>query len=304
MKGSSVEQVKALGLLLAMGTLWGLQFAMLKLAALGGYDTLTVLLTTLVMLSVVFCVLLARAEPGFSVGTLPIRFFSTIALLGYVIPLCAAIYAAPHLPVGIMTLVASLAPVAAIFSAMTIRSEIISSKRLVAMVLGFFSILLVLWPELKLPDLGLAPWILLASLIAISYGVESVYIHGHWPTDLSPLAVVTIQTLFATVLVLPLYLVYGGPLPDRMFQSAAELGILCFVVAGVLESLIYFHLIRSTGGVFVNFGTFISLFAGLGWGIVLFGETHASTTWLAVLVLIGSLALGLPTSPAETDARD
>lgn len=297
-------QVKALGLLLAMGTLWGLQFAMLKLAALGGYDTLTVLVTTLAMLSVVFCYLLARFEPDFSVGNLHVRFFCTIALLGYVVPLFAAIHAAPHLPVGTMTLVASLSPIAAIFSAILLRSEIISSKRLLAVGLGIVSILLVLWPELKLPDLGLAPWILVASLIALSYGFESVYIHGHWPKDLSPLAVVTIQTLFATVFVLPIYVAYGGPLPENMFQTAAELGILCFVVAGVLESLIYFYLIRSTGGIFVNFGTFISLFAGLGWGIVLFGETHASTTWLAVLVLIGSLALGLPTSPAETDARD
>ena len=53
----------------------------------------------------------------------------------------------------------------------------------------------------------------------------------------------------------------------------------------------YFWLIRTTGGVLVSFGTFVSLFAGIGWGMAIFSESHGPAVWVAVLVLVGALAL-------------
>ena len=41
----------------------------------------------------------------------------------------------------------------------------------------------------------------------------------------------------------------------------------------------------------MSFATFVSLLAGIGWGILLFAETHAAWLWLAVAVLVGALVM-------------
>ncbi|KZY48001.1 hypothetical protein A3731_28795 [Roseovarius sp. HI0049] len=154
------------------------------------------------------------------------------------------------------------------------------------------SVAVILLPHVDAPGFGMAPWILLALLVPVSYGIESVYISRHWPAGMSAMQAVTGETVTAAVVVLPLFLaVSGGTLPLSAGWTMAETAILVFVGAGVVESLIYFYLIRHTGGVFVNFGTFVSLFAGIGWGIVLFGESHSALVWGAVLLLVGSLYL-------------
>ena len=79
----------------------------------------------------------------------------------------------------------------------------------------------------------------------------------------------------------------------RRFALVVSLTILTlvFVAAGIIETLLYFLLIKYAGGVFVSFGTFISLFAGIAWGIALFAEVHPASTWVAVIALFASLAL-------------
>ena len=59
----------------------------------------------------------------------------------------------------------------------------------------------------------------------------------------------------------------------------------------VVESVLYFYLISKTGGVFVTFAGFVSLFAGIGWGVLLFAESHGAMVWFAVGLLCVSLFL-------------
>ena len=76
-----------------------------------------------------------------------------------------------------------------------------------------------------------------------------------------------------------------------MVWSLAETGILVFVVSGLIEVVLYFYIIQNTGGVLVSFSFFISLFAGIAWGMVIFGEGHGIIVWSAVGILLGSLGL-------------
>ncbi|MEO1139408.1 MAG: DMT family transporter [Pseudomonadota bacterium] len=296
MMRSRVQQRPSLlasGLLLVMGMMWGLQFAMLKLAARGGYSEPAVLLIALVLLSIAFTALLLLRGARLRLDARLLVFLLMIATLGYVIPLIATLATVPVLSAGVLSLVACLSPVAALFASVLMRTEHVAPRRVVAVALGLVSVALLLVPELVLPEGGRTFWILVALLVPLCYGIESVYIARHWPGGMSPLQVVTAQTIAATLIVAPLCLIWAGPFPSLGPDGPGlpELGIAIFVIAGVVESLIYLWLIRHTGGVFVNFGTFISLFAGIAWGIVLFGEAHPATTWLAVAVLV--LALGL-----------
>ena len=82
----------------------------------------------------------------------------------------------------------------------------------------------------------------------------------------------------------------------------AETSIVLWVVTGLIEVVLYFYIIQHTGGVLVSFSNFISLFAGIGWGMMIFSETHGPMVWLSVVVLIGSLAL-VTIDTMKTDKR-
>ena len=294
----------ALVLLVIMGAVWGLQFAMLKMAALGGYSEINILMLTLILLSIVFCGLQMVWRLSFKMNRERLVFLLITAILGYVVPLLTILYAAPHLPAGILTLMACLAPVVSVLIALALRTEFVSLQRVLAILCGLAAIGLVLWPQLELPGLGSAHWMALMLLVPVCYGMESVYVSHKWPAGWVPLQAVTGETVMAAILMIPVFLIFGDPIAKAdgwtPMNWGAEWAIVVFVATGVIESMIYFHLVKTTGGVFVGFGTFIALFAGMAWGYALFGEQHGAVVWLAVAALCVALALaGFERSDAE-----
>ena len=75
------------GFLLVMGALWGLQFAMLKMAAEAGYQEISVLMISLLLLSLAFLGLSKIKGEGRVLRRDWIPFLIVTALMGYVIPL-------------------------------------------------------------------------------------------------------------------------------------------------------------------------------------------------------------------------
>ena len=277
--------------LLLMGMTWGLQFAMLKLAVERGHSELNVLLMALLLLSIVYAILVGLRGRVFRPTREHLVFFVIIAILGYILPMGATLYAAPYLPAGIITLFASLSPIATFVVAIGLRTEPVSRIRILVMLLGCVSALLVLAPQADLPGRGALGWMLLVLIVPVCYGVESIYVAARWPKGLGVLELGLGEVLVAAILTLPFFFLFGEPQSFGIGVSIADLAILVFVLCGVFEVLMYFWLIRVTGGVLVSFGTFVSLFAGIGWGMVIFSESHGPAVWVAVLILVAALAL-------------
>ena len=277
--------------LLLMGITWGLQFAVLKLAVERGRAELNVLMMALILISVVYAVLVALRGRAFRPTREQAVFFVNIGLMGYIAPMGATLYAAPYVPAGIITLLASLAPMVTFAVALGLRTEAVSKARIGAMLLGCASVVLVLAPQTELPGHGALAWMALVLVVPLCYGVESIYVAARWPEGLGVLEVGLGEAAAAALLTVPLFLLFGEPASFGFEASVADLAILVFVLCGVFEVLMYFWLVRVTGGVLVSFGTFISLFAGLVWGMIIFSEAHDASVWLAVLVLVAALAL-------------
>ena len=287
----SFGQWSGLLLLLIMGTLWGLQFAMLKLATERGLSEIGTLMIALVLLSGVFLVVMVLRKEVMKPTAKLLLFFIWVALLGYVIPLMVALYAMQHVPAGIVTLMATLSPVVTIIAATAFRSEKVSFGQFAAVVMGAVAVLLVFWPELESPDYGNAYWLSLALLIPLCYGIESVWIAVFWPRGLNSLQVVTGETIVAAFMVARVFFFFDNSTIQFVGWSVVELAVTVFVIAGVVESFIYFHLIERSGGVFVSFGNFVAMIAGIAWGILLFSEVHGVFVWFAVIAAMLSLLL-------------
>lgn len=284
-----------------MGALWGLQFAMLKLAATQGLSEINILTITLVLLSVIFTIILLLQSEMFRITRERVLFLTIIGLLGYIFPLLAALHAAPHISAGILTLIATMAPVVTISIAMLLRTETVTFQRIIAIMLGVLSVLFVLWPQDEFQENGTTYWMIIALILPICYGIESIFIAKYWPSGVTTLQAVTGETLMATAMIVPVFIIYGEPISANSDWSTGALAIAIFVIAGVIESFIYFYLIEKTGGVFVSFGTFIALFAGIAWGIVLFSESHGTSVWVAVFTLCLSLCFAIADRPVPNN---
>jgi len=278
-------------ILLSMGLIWGLQVTMLKLSLSTGYGELQLILITLMLVALTyFGVLLARR--GLFAFTWPrLKFFFVTALLGYLIPMATILYASHVLAAGMLALIISTAPLFTFAAAFVGRTEAISRLRLFALLLGLVATTLVLWPEFEAPGFGASGWLLFALLIPLCYGVESVYIDLRWPQGLDVFQIGFGEVVVAALMVLPLLAWQGEPLVIDWAWDAGHAAILVYVFTGISEVAMYFHLIRTTGGVLVAFATPVALFGGIGWGMVVFGESHSAWVWLAVFILFLSLAL-------------
>ena len=274
-----------------MGSMWGLQFSMLKFAALSEVGEINILMATLLLLALVFSGYVVVKREPIRVSRDWFVFLFIIALLGYVIPLGVTLFVAPHITVGTLSFVACLAPVVTILLALVTRSEPVSRSRKLALLLGLTSVILVLWPQLQLPEFGTAGWILIALGIPLAYGIEPILVDTRWPEDMTSSQLIAGEAIVATIIMLPIYLQQEDTRLLVTEMGAAAWPLIIFVFAGVVETLLYFHLIKTTGGVFVSFGTFVSLIAGVAWGMVLFSERHDILVWLAVALLLGALLL-------------
>ena len=286
-----MRQFGFLVLIVVMGVAWGAEFSMLKLALQGGHDEITVLTISLGLIGLAYLAVLVARGKLFRLTWDIVVFLVLTALMGYLIPLLAVLYAAPYLPVGIISLIASLSPVVTVSTALLLRTERVSPRRVAAIALGTAAAVLVLAPEIDLPGYGALPWMLLVGLVPLSYGVESIYVAARWPRGLDAWQVSFGETLAAFLLVLPVCLIFGDGTGTGLSWTIAETGIVLFVAASLINIVLYFYIIQNTGGVLVSFGSFVSLFAGIAWGMVLFAESHGVLVWIAVAVLILALVM-------------
>ena len=272
-----------------------------KVTAEAGYKEINVLMVTLLVLSLAFLVISKVKGERSCLRFGWLSFLIITSVMGYIIPLAAGLHSAPELDAGILVLLASTAPVFAVIAVLLLRSEKVTLARMLAVPMGLLSVLLVLWPELSLPGWGKAYWILIALVIPMVYGLESVYIDIKWPDGMSSLQAVTGETVMATLLVIPFFLFMGDVRLPAYSWGTPELAIAVFLAAGVCESLIYFYLIRVTGGVFISFGGFITLFAGMAWGMFLFGERHPPSVWASVVLLTVALLFAMKTKVTDEE---
>ena len=304
------KQIIHLGLLLIMGSMWGLQFAMLKLAAGEGLGEIGILTYALAALSVIFLIITAGMRKLFIPNLSQMIYFIIGSFFGYIVPLGVILYISHNLSAGMITLMASLTPVVTIFLALVFRTEIVSKGRIIALLLGIIACLLVLYPELGSWGESNLGWLLLGMIIPLAYGIDGVYISKFWPEELDSLQVVTAESIVAFLLMTPMYLIFAEPIHFEqpwtdLSWTDGQLGMFWFVMGGVVEVMLFFYLIRNAGPVLVSFGSLISLFAGIGWGIVLFDEAHGLIVWLAVALLCISLAFAsVNAKPAEDQVEE
>jgi CheY-like chemotaxis protein len=185
-----------------------------------------------------------------------------------------------------------------------LRIETPSLQRFVGLSVGLMGVLVLVLARDRLEGVDDWVWIMIAVSIPVMFGLMDVLVDNRHPPTLDPMAGVGLMLVGSAVLTLPLALANG-----QMFMLSPDLGrggviILIEALRTVAVFMFYVYLIAIAGAVFGSQSAYVSTVAGIGWSILLLGETLTLVTVAALVLIMAGLALvGTKREAADTEVR-
>ncbi len=283
-----------LGMILALGTMWGLAFSFSKMAANGGVHPVAYTFWQALGAGIVVFLVCRFRGMRVPLRRAWLRYYVTIGLIGIALPNVNLVAAIAHLPAGVMVLTIPFVPLMTFLFAVALGMERFSARRLAGVLCGLAGVALIVLPQASLPDPAAAHWFLLALATPLLYATTNIAATRLRPPDSPSLPLACGMLLAAAAMLAPL--VFAADLlylPKRPFGEA-EIGIAGQIAVSSIAYVLVFEVLRLAGPVFMSFTGYIVTLTGIAWGVVLFGESHSPWVWAAAALIFTGLALVNP----------
>ena len=281
----------SLALMLLGGIIAPLRFVLNKVAVEGGVPPFAfafwpMLCAGILLLLVAF----ARGEaPSLKFSYL--RAYLVVGVLAVGAPMAVLTYLADKLPQGLISMVVILAPGMTYLFAILLRLERLKALGVAALAAGLGGILLIVLPDVSLPERAMAWWLLLALLAPVLLGLGNVLTALVRPPEMPPTVLAAGMMLAAASLLIPLMAASGQ---FYLFHGAQPGINWNFVYATLLNAvfyLLFLEIIRLSGPVFFSQMNYLTVAAGFGWGMILFGERYSLYVWGGTALMAMSILL-------------
>lgn len=282
--------IRPLVFLVLLGSSWGFYFSLLKIAVLSGISYVGIItLTTLgVGAGMIAIALLRGRKPRF--GRAHHRFYLVCALTGYLLPMIFELLVIAHMPAGVLTLIVSMAPVATLLIAWLFRTDRIDAFRVAGVVVGAVAIFAILLPDAHGSAAVAWRWLLLASLVPVSYAIHHNFTSRCWPADSDSYQVACGEAIYASLILLA-FSVFHWDWQDLQAWNRGHAAIGVMAGIALVDIYIYFELIRLKGPIYCSHANYFMVVSGVLWGMLLFAERPSPLMWLSALLLMVSLYL-------------
>lgn len=282
-----------LALLLALATLWGASYTLIKIGVATIPPITFIAARTLIAGGILFAVLRLRGLRLPGDGATWKRFLFQ-ACLNSVIPFTMIAWAEQSVDAGLATILNSTSPIFTfLLTVFFTRHEPATARKLFGVVAGIIGICLIVGVE-ALNGLGRDLWAQLAIVLAtVSYAIAAIFGRGF--KGLDPMMPAAGSLICGGAILLPLSLLIDQPwtLAPSVDSMWALLGLSVFSTA--LAFVIYFRLLRSLGSVGTTSQAYLRVPIGVGIAIVFLGEAMTSTMLAGLLfVIVGVAAMTIP----------
>ena len=205
------------------------------------------------------------------------------------IPFGFNLFLARHVPPTELAIVITLSPFFNYLLALFTGSENSTPRKLLAIVLGFLStLMLVLSREGTLS--GQISWWLVASIsVPIMYCAYNAFAARAWPKGADTIQAGAFESLWSGLLALPFLLIFEpfGAAGNPSLIQHWVLAAVCLM--WVIERLVYFMLITQKGAVYTVQATYVSTPAAVIISAVFFGGGTDIWLWLSLAILMVAL---------------
>jgi drug/metabolite transporter (DMT)-like permease len=282
-----------LALLLALATLWGASYTLIKIGVATIPPITFIAARTLIAGAILFAILRLRGLKLPSDRATWKRFMFQ-ACLNSVIPFTMIAWAEQTVDAGLATILNSTSPIFTfLLTVFFTQHEPTTARKLFGVVAGIIGICLIVGLE-ALNGLGRDLWAQLAIVMAtVSYAIAAIFGRGF--KGLDPMMPAAGSLICGAAILLPLSLLVDQPwtLAPSVGSIWALLGLSVFSTA--LAFVIYFRLLRSLGSVGTTSQAYLRVPIGVGIAILFLGETLTSTMLAGLLcVIVGVAAMTIP----------
>jgi drug/metabolite transporter (DMT)-like permease len=285
---------RALVGLVMLGITWGAFFSLSRFA---GETRITpmVLVAYIIMAELPFFYLICWRRGRFPRIWRPASmiFYLMAVTFGYFIPAVLELQAAPIIGAGLLTIFVSMTPLVTVMLAFVMRTEEKNYRKLVGVLVGTLALMPLMFSEdmiMPRPEEARKGFIL-ALLVACCYGLYHNMVSKFWPHGEDTWQLATGETVAGFIVLVPFaLLVYGfEPLPFHGYIMPVVLG--GYLLLSIISIWLYFYVLKAGGPIFTSMAGFISLVAGVVFGIVLFGERHTLWVLFSMLAMIAAIWL-------------
>lgn len=281
-----------------MGIAWGLSMPMTKLAVSTGHGHFGIIVWQMVIVAALMGLPLALRPRAKGPKWHHLRLLIFVAFFGTMIPNSMSYIAAGELPSGVMAIVMSLIPMSSLPIALMLGLEGFEWRRLSGLIFGAVAMFVLIGPSTSLPNPAAAPFVLIAALATICYGIEGNYVAKFGLDGLDAIQVLFYSSLLGLLIITPTALI-----TDQFYNPFTNFGVpeYALIVSSLGHGLAYacyIWLVGRTGPVFAAQVSYVVTIAGVALSILILGESYSGYIWVAlVLVLIGLFLV----QPKETE---
>jgi drug/metabolite transporter (DMT)-like permease len=296
----------AVAMLVTMGAGWGLCYALMKFAREAGASSPGLLIWEGIGSGLMLAMAtLAHRRSLPRIGARELSYFTVNGLMGVTLPGAITLVVLPHVPVGVVALMISLAPIVTFALAAMFRIERPDPIRMMGILAGFAGVAAVIVPEGGLPSADMSPWTLAAIGSAVLLAAQCLVVSQFSPPKLDDIMNASGTLIVGGLAAVPFAISYGGvPSPLDFGSLATQAAAGSAVVNGVCWVL-FVRVARSISPVFAAQNANLVTIGSIFWGMVIFAETPTAWTWVATAcVALGVAAVALRQPGARESAQE
>ncbi len=276
------------GLLVLISVIWGLSFFFIEIA-LRDLGPFTLVFYRIGIAAVIVTTLLYISGKSLPFDGKSWRNYFILGTFNNFVPFSLISWGQIYIDSGLASILNATTPMFVVVMAHFLtHDEHMTGNRIVGVLLGIVGVSLLVGPQALygLSSNTLGQFAILGAAISYSYGG----IYARRLNDMPVMVAVTGTLLAATVMTLPMVLLFEYPLRMSMQLSTigAILGISVFGTA--FAYMLYFRVIRTVGATNTLLVTFLVPVTALIMGVVILGESPGQHAILGMLVIFTGLA--------------
>ena len=281
----------ALMLMLAGGIIAPLRFVLNKFAVEGGVPPFAFAFWPMLFAGILLLLTaLARGE-RMSFERTHLRAYLLVGVFVVGVPMGVLTFLADRLPQGLISMVVIFAPTMTYLFAILLGVDRLRWLSSAGLALGIGGILVIVLPDVSLPEPNMAWWLLLALLAPVALGLGNVLAVLARPPAMPPTVLAAGMMLSGAVLLAPVMAASGQ---IYLFEGAAPGVNWNFLYATLLNAVFYtvfLELVRISGPVFFSQINYLTVATGFGWGMILFSERYSLYVWGGTALMASSVLL-------------
>lgn len=278
-------------LLFALGAMWGANPAFSKAIGAAGVSPPSVIFWQTLgagLMLLVACALRGKWPPTDRRALLYYAFIGCVCIdIAYM----TIVVIVRHIPIGLLSVITMLSPLLTYLFAILIRLERLHPMRAAGILLGLAGVAILVLPRGSLPSEDALGWVLLALIVPTAFASGNIVAELGRPKQADSVALAAGTMIAAATGAGIAALVHDSFHPLWADPGRAEALLAGFAAMTAVAFLVFQAIVVLAGAVYLGQVGYLVTLAGIGWGMLFFGETHSHWLWLAVAIVFAGVAL-------------